>query len=164
MIIEVSSDGWLSYGSRRIRCALGRAGVTSEKREGDGATPLGNFALRRVLYRKDRISLPSISLPVASIEKNDGWCDDPIDPLYNQQVTLPYAASCENLWRDDRLYDLIVVLGQNDDPIVAGKGSAIFLHVVQEGLSPTEGCVAIPPGDLISLVEAADSSTILRIS
>lgn len=164
MIIEVSSDGWLSYGDRRIRCALGHAGVTSEKREGDGATPLGDFALRRILFRQDRLSLPPISLPVSAIEKNDGWCDDPADAAYNQQVTLPYPASCESLWRDDRLYDLIVVLGQNDDPIVAGKGSAIFLHVVQEDLSPTEGCVAIPPGDLVSLVEAAETSTILRIS
>ena len=163
MIIEVSSRGWLSYGGRRIRCTLGAAGVTSDKHEGDGATPRGEFPLRRILYRKDHLPPPKVSLPIKSIAKNDGWCDDPDDSLYNQQVTLPYNASCESLWHDQGLYDLIVVLGHNDDPVVVGRGSAIFLHIADEDFSPTKGCVAIPAKDLVLLVEAANSSTIIRI-
>lgn len=164
MIIEVTRDGWLSYEGRRIRCALGPAGVTSNKHEGDKATPLGTFPLRRALFRGDRLTQPVTALPIAPISENDGWCDDPKSSQYNQQVTLPHDASCESLWRADPLYDLIVVLGHNDDPIVAGNGSAIFLHVAQADFSPTEGCVAIALEELISLVEAADLETRLRIT
>ena len=163
MIIEVTSDGWLSYDGHRVRCALGRAGIHTEKREGDGVTPRGDFAFRRVLYRTDRTSRPDTALPITAIEPEDGWCDDPKDPAYNQQVKRPFAASHERLWLDEPLYDLIVVLGHNDDPVIPGKGSAIFLHVAQENFGPTEGCVAISIDDLRALVAAADSSTILRV-
>lgn len=164
MIIEVTADGWLSFDGQRMRCALGRAGMTSNKREGDGATPRGDFPLRRVLFRQDRVSPPKTTLQVAPIGRDDGWCDEPGDPLYNQPVTLPYEASCESLWRDDRLYDMIVVLGHNDDPVVAGGGSAIFLHVAEGDYGPTEGCVAVAVDDLVGIVETSDNSTILRIS
>ena len=99
------------------------------KREGDMATPEGCFPLRRLLYRPDRESAPESGLPAAAIERDDGWCDDPADPFYNRPVTLPYPARAEALWRDDRLYDLLIVLGHNDDPVRPGAGSAIFLHL-----------------------------------
>lgn len=164
MIIDVTADGWLSYADNRVRCALGKGGLNGEKIEGDGATPLGSFPLRRVLYRADRVERPACELPIAPLEPTDGWCDDPGDPLYNQQVQLPHRARCETLWRDDALYDLLVVLGHNDDPVVAGKGSAIFLHVAGPGYATTEGCVALDLPDLIELLGAVDSASVLRIS
>ena len=148
MDIAVFSDNRLILGTLKLRCALGATGITAAKREGDKATPAGRFALRRVLYRPDRLAAPQTALPVAPIRAGDGWCDAPGDPQYNKPVTLPYAAGHERLWREDHLYDIVVVLGYNDAPPVAGKGSAIFMHVARPGYAPTEGCVALALPDL----------------
>lgn len=153
--ISASGDRWqAAFGRRRWRCTVGRGGVTTEKREGDGATPAGCWAVRRLFYRPDRLARPETALEVTEITPRDGWCDDPDDPNYNRLVRLPYAARHETLWRDDRLYDLVVTLGYNDDPPVAGLGSAIFLHVAGADYPPTEGCVALALADLQSLIAA----------
>lgn len=154
MDISVFSDGRLLHGGRALRCALGAGGVTRAKREGDKATPAGRFPLRRVLYRPDRLAPPRTALPVAPIRPEDGWCDAPDDARYNRPVTLPYPASHERLWREDGLYDIVVVLGYNDDPPRAGKGSAIFLHVARPGYAPTEGCVALARPDFEAVLAA----------
>lgn len=161
--IRVSGNGRLHLGNLLYRCALGRGGVKAEKREGDGATPAGLFPLRRVLYRADRLTAPATLLPLSAIEPHDGWCDDPADPAYNRQVRLPHGARAENLWREDALYDVVVVLGHNDDPPRPGLGSAIFLHVASSDYAPTEGCVALAPGDLLKVLSAADAETLIRI-
>ena len=152
MDILVEPDGFLIWRGRRLRCALGRSGVSATKREGDGATPAGSFLLRRVLFRPDRTPAPPGWLPVRPIAPTDGWCDDPADPLYNRPVSLPYPGRHERLWRDDGLYDVVVVLGHNDDPIVPGDGSAVFLHVAGDDYAPTEGCVALAIEDLRAML------------
>lgn len=164
MDIEVHSDSALTFAGRTVRCALGRGGVRADKREGDGATPAGCFALRRVLYRADRVARPDTVLPAGEIGRADGWCDDPEDADYNRPVTLPHAARAETMWRDDRLYDIVVVLGHNDDPPVPGAGSAIFLHVAHPEYRPTEGCVALALSDLRDLLSACDGDDRIRIS
>ncbi|MGE3870342.1 MAG: L,D-transpeptidase [Pseudorhodoplanes sp.] len=136
-----------------LDCALGRAGIGAAKREGDGATPAGTFTLREVLYRGDRVDAPRTALPCRAIEPDDGWCDAPDRPDYNRPVRFPFAASAERLWREDSLYDVIVVIGYNDAPPVAGAGSAIFLHVARHDLAPTEGCVALPRRVMIALAD-----------
>ncbi|MEK9967541.1 MAG: L,D-transpeptidase family protein [Ferrovibrio sp.] len=152
--IIVTPDGTVSYGGLRYRCALGKGGVLpeAEKREGDGATPLGRYPLRQVYYRADRVDAPQTRLPLQALTPQDGWCDDPLDPAYNRFVVLPHAASHERLWRDDAIYDVIVVLGHNDDPPVPGLGSAIFMHVARPDYSSTEGCVALALPDLLNLL------------
>ena len=127
-------------------------GVSRDKREGDGATPAGTFPFRYAWYRADRIARPTTALPVRAIDAQDGWCDDPASPDYNRPVRLPCAARHEVLTRDDGLYDLIVVLGHNDDPVVPGRGSAVFLHVAAPGYAPTEGCVALARDDLLRVL------------
>ena len=124
---------WARFGDCRVRCAIGKGGIVSDKREGDGGSPSGRWPLRRLLYRPDRLARPHTGLPIREIAPNDGWCDAPGDPNYNRPVTLPYDASHERLWREDHLYDLVVVLGHNDDPPAPGRGSAIFLHIAREG-------------------------------
>jgi L,D-peptidoglycan transpeptidase YkuD (ErfK/YbiS/YcfS/YnhG family) len=151
-------------GQRTVTCALGRSGIAASKREGDGATPVGRFPLRRVLYRADRLALPPIALPSAVIEPGDGWCDDPASSDYNRQVRLPITASHEHLWRLDELYDIVVVLGHNDDPPVAGAGSAIFLHVARPDYAPTQGCVAVARSDLLQLLAECGSENFLTVS
>lgn len=154
----------LGFRGAQYRCALGRGGVRLDKQEGDGATPIGCFPLRRVLYRADRLHAPVTALPVAPIEADDGWCDDPADPAYNRPVKLPRAGRHERLWRDDHLYDVVVVLGHNDDPPVPGKGSAIFLHVAHVDYRPTEGCVALALPDLLTVLRNCGPATELCVS
>ncbi len=139
----VAPPGWARWDGVIHRCTLGRGGVRRDKREGDGATPVGLFAPRRVLFRPDRIAPPVSGLPVAPIRPDDGWCDDPDDPAYNQPVRLPYPGRHERLWRDDALYDLVIVLGYNDAPVVPGRGSAIFLHLARPDGGPTDGCIGL---------------------
>lgn len=135
-------------------CALGRAGCinSAEKREGDGKTPLGLYPLRRVFYRPDRLEAPICALPVTPITPMMGWCDDADHSKYNQLVSLPFASSHEKMWRDDALYDAVLVIGHNDDPVVPGLGSAIFVHVAKPGYVPTEGCVALEKTTLLKLL------------
>lgn len=163
MEIVVEPPGLVEWEGRRWRCALGRGGVSRDKREGDRATPVGSFPIRRILYRPERILLPRCDLAVAPIARDAGWCDDAADPAYNRQVRLPYPASCERLWRKDRIYDLIAVLGYNDEPAVAGRGSAIFLHLARGDFSPTQGCIAVERGVLLAIVAGLDAASRLRV-
>jgi len=140
----------LPHGARRT--ALGRSGMKALKREGDGATPLGRFPIREVLYRTDRISRPRTGVPCRVIRKRDGWCDDPSDRNYNRPIKLPSRRSAEGMMRADELYDVVVVLGYNDRPRVRGRGSAIFMHLARPGYTPTEGCIALSRGDMLALL------------
>lgn len=162
--LVVEPPGILRWGGRRFACALGRGGVRSNKREGDGATPAGRFPLRRVLYRPDRVTPPRTALPVAPLAPHDGWCDDPAHPLYNRPLRLPHEARHEALWRAGRVYDLIVVLGHNDAPVVPDAGSAVFLHVAQPDYTPTAGCVAVAAGDLLTILAGVGRRAWLRVS
>jgi L,D-peptidoglycan transpeptidase YkuD (ErfK/YbiS/YcfS/YnhG family) len=155
--------GILSCGGMRFPCALGRSGRRADKREGDGATPIGRFALREVLYRSDRFMRPRTGLQIYALHPSDGWCDDPTDRNYNRFVRHPYPASAERLWRDDHLYDLIVVLGYNEDPRVRGRGSAIFMHVAGPGFKPTAGCVALARPHLLRLIARLQRGATIRL-
>jgi L,D-peptidoglycan transpeptidase YkuD (ErfK/YbiS/YcfS/YnhG family) len=157
--LVVSADGSARIDGRTFRCALGRGGVRRDKREGDGATPLGVWPLREVFYRPDRVAKPKTMLPVRALSRADGWCDAPDDANYNRPVQLPHAASAEALWREDHLYDLIVVVGYNDAPVVPGAGSAIFLHVARANYQPTVGCVAFAQPDLEMILSIIDKGS-----
>ena len=163
---EATSQGRLRWNDRDIPCAIGRGGVVAAdlKREGDGATPLGDWPMRQVFWRPDRLERPVTQLPVIALRSDMGWCDDPAHPDYNRPVRLPFPASHEKLWREDHVYDLVVVLGYNDDPVIAGKGSAIFLHLAREDLNPTEGCVACTRDGLLDLLRGASLGDALRVS
>ena len=147
-LAQKCTRGVVGLGGLRWPCALGRAGRNVRKREGDGASPVGCFTFLRVLYRADRTRRPRTGLPVAAIRPRDGWCDAPADRNYNRAVGLPYPASAERLWRDDHLYDIVVVISHNQRPRVRGAGSAVFLHLARPGWLPTEGCVAMGERDL----------------
>lgn len=157
MMFTAWPDGRFDLGGKEVRCALGRGGVTpaDEKVEGDGKTPAGVWPIRRVVWRADRGRRPTSAFSCDPIGASDGWCDDPADSAYNCPVTLPYPASCETMWREDELYDIVVILAHNDDPPIPGKGSAIFLHCAKPGYPPTEGCVALARADLEALLAAA---------
>jgi L,D-peptidoglycan transpeptidase YkuD (ErfK/YbiS/YcfS/YnhG family) len=166
LIFTARANGNFELGGRTSRCALGPNGVVAaeEKREGDGKSPLGVWPIRRVLFRPDRGPAPQTTLPLAPIAPSDGWCDDPNDPAYNRPVALPYPASAEALWREDAVYDVIVVLGHNDDPPVPGLGSAIFLHLAKPGFPPTQGCIAITHADMEEVLKLAAPGDAVEIA
>jgi L,D-peptidoglycan transpeptidase YkuD (ErfK/YbiS/YcfS/YnhG family) len=158
------SRGILVAGPLRLPCALGRAGIGCDKREGDGRTPRGRFRLGRVNYRADRGPRPVTLLPVRAIREHDGWCDDPQDRRYNRPVPLPCGASAETMWREDHLYDVVLEISWNVRPRVRGRGSAIFLHLAREDFAPTAGCVAIRAKDARRLLARLGPRTILAVS
>ena len=158
-----SPRGVLTYGSLTFPCVLGRSGRRAGKREGDGATPLGTFALRRAFYRPDLLMRPRTRLPVSPLRPFDGWCDAPQDRNYNRPVQHPYPASAEHMWRKDGLYDLVVVMSYNDRPRISGRGSAVFMHVASAGLKPTEGCIALARPHLLRLLQAVSRHTVVEV-
>jgi L,D-peptidoglycan transpeptidase YkuD (ErfK/YbiS/YcfS/YnhG family) len=135
--------GWLVAGGLRIPCALGPAGIVRRKREGDGGTPAGRFALLWAFYRPDRKRPQAGGTSLRVLQRDAGWCEDPRSPCYNRPVKLPFALACDSMWRVDDLYDLTFVLDYNFSQRKKGAGSAIFFHLARAGLTPTAGCVAI---------------------
>lgn len=158
-----ATRGVMTFAGNQFHCALGRGGLTRFKREGDGATPAGRYQLLHVFFRADRVRRPLTALPVSIISQKDGWCDAPGDPNYNRHVILPYPASREVLWRDDNLYDILVVLDQNLRPRKRGGGSAIFLHIAKPGYLSTEGCVAVSLPAMRRLLATTGDSAFLCI-
>lgn len=147
----VYRNGTLSWPTGSARAVCGKSGVAIDKREGDHASPAGTYPLLYGFYRPDRVTRPRSDLPFTPLQPDFGWVDDPADRNYNRLVALPYAASHEAMWRDDGLYDLVVVIGYNTDPVVPGKGSAIFLHCASPAFSATEGCIAVARDVLVPL-------------
>jgi L,D-peptidoglycan transpeptidase YkuD (ErfK/YbiS/YcfS/YnhG family) len=143
--------------------ALGRGGILANKREGDGGTPRGTFRALRLWWRADRNPRPATGLPVRPIGANDAWCEDPADRRYNRPFRRSADEPGDRLWRDDQLYDLIVELDHNSRPRVAGRGSAVFLHVARPDRAPTAGCVALAAADLRRLLGAIGTRTRIDI-
>tara|TARA_R110002126_G_scaffold47512_30_gene133174 strand:+ start:3637 stop:4155 length:519 start_codon:yes stop_codon:yes gene_type:complete len=149
--------GRAAFHGRDFRCAIGRTGIAAAKTEGDGASPAGRFRLVQVLYRPDRVRRPDTRLETVALTAADGWCDDPAHADYNRAVSLPHPARCETLWRDDGLYDIVVITDHNIDPVVAGDGSGIFVHVAGGAdYPPTRGCIAFTQDDLERILKDWD--------
>ncbi|NQE62330.1 L,D-transpeptidase [Caulobacter sp. RHG1] len=166
MPFRAHANGRFELDGRTLRCAIGKAGAlpAADKREGDNKSPLGAWVMREVWYRPDVYpDGPKTALPVRATQPRDGWCDAASDPNYNRPVTLPYPASAERMWRDDQVYDLVVILGHNDDPPIPGMGSAIFMHLARDGYPGTEGCVALAREDIEAVLAAAQPGDAVEI-
>lgn len=146
------TKGVLALDGRPIAVALGRGGLKANKREGDGGTPIGTFRPLRLWWRKDRHPRPTTLLPVRIIQPSDGWCEDPSNRHYNQPVRLAANSSADRLMRADHLYDFIVEIDHNTRPRIAGRGSAVFLHLARPGFAPTAGCIAMTRSSMLRLL------------
>lgn len=155
--------GRIVAGSLVLDCALGRSGPVREKREGDGGTPPGRFRVLGAFYRADRVRRPRTGLRLLAIRPDDGWCDAAGDRRYNRPIRLPDPAGHERMWREDGLYDVVLDLAYNRDPVIRGRGSAMFLHCARPGFAPTDGCVAVDPRRIARLVERIGPHTIVEI-
>jgi L,D-peptidoglycan transpeptidase YkuD (ErfK/YbiS/YcfS/YnhG family) len=144
--------GWLVAGGQTVPVALGRGGIKANKREGDGATPKGTFRPRQLWWRADRHPRPRSFLPVRAIRPDDAWCEDPHSRHYNQPIRLDPGRDGDRLRRDDALYDFIIEIDHNTSPRIAGRGSAVFLHLARENFSPTAGCVSMTKSAMLRLL------------
>ena len=155
--------GWLVAGPFRIPCAIGPAGVVRLKREGDGGTPAGRFALLWGYYRPDRPRPDAGGAPLKPLRRDQGWCEDPQGRNYNRPVRAPSRDATDRMWRQDALYDLVFVLDQNFSRRAKGRGSAIFFHIARADLSPTAGCVAIAAADMRRLAPRLARGAVLVV-
>jgi L,D-peptidoglycan transpeptidase YkuD (ErfK/YbiS/YcfS/YnhG family) len=146
------SRGWLTAGGQTIPVALGRGGIRANKREGDGGTPKGAFRPRQLWWRADRHPRPSTFLPLRAIVPEDAWCEDVSSRHYNQPLRLSAKDGGDRLTRDDHLYDYIIEIDHNTKPRIAGRGSAVFLHLARKDFSPTAGCVSMTKGAMLRLL------------
>lgn len=165
-LVADGKAGLLHAGDRVIACSIGKGGLiaAADKREGDGGSPIGTWPIRGLLLRPDRVTLPGgLRLPWRWLRPSDGWSDGAGDPAYNCPVRHPHAFSAERLWREDGLYDAIVVLGYNDDPVVSGAGSAIFWHCWRDGAA-TEGCIAVAKVEMLALLPLLAPGDTLQIA
>jgi L,D-peptidoglycan transpeptidase YkuD (ErfK/YbiS/YcfS/YnhG family) len=152
-MIIVKKKGYLEYKNFKSPCALGKAGIGKKKVEGDNITPKGNFRILKVYYRKDRIKKIHTKFKLIKIKKNMGWCNDPDSKNYNQQIKLPTRFNHEKLYRKDTLYDIILFINYNINPIIKNKGSAIFIHVAKNNYQPTQGCIGLKKIDLLTILK-----------
>ena len=163
-MIIVKKSGYLKYKELKFRCALGKAGIKKKTIEGDNITPKGIFKIVKIYYRPDKIKKIKTSIKKIKIRKNMGWCDDPNSRFYNKLINLPTKYSHEKLYRNDNLYDLIVVLSYNTNPIIKNKGSAIFLHIAKNSYRKTKGCIALKKNHLIKIISKIKKNTKIKIN
>ena len=163
-MIIVKKSGYLKYKNLKFRCALGRAGIKKKEKEGDNVTPKGIFKIIKMYYRPDKIKNIKTNIKKIKIKKNMGWCDDPRSRFYNQQINLPSKFSYEKLYRNDNLYDLILVLNYNTNPIIENKGSAIFVHIAKKSYTKTKGCITLKKKHLIELISIIKKNTKIKIN
>ncbi|UFZ02173.1 L,D-transpeptidase family protein [Bradyrhizobium ontarionense] len=156
--------GWLQVWGHVIPVALGRGGILANKREGDGGTPRGTFRPLRLWWRADRHPRPRTFLPVRLIDRNDAWCEDPRDRHYNQPVKLGGGQPGDRLARNDHLYDFIIEIDHNTYPRIAGRGSAVFLHLARPNFGPTAGCVAMTRPAILRLLQRIGPRTRIVIA
>ena len=163
-MIFINKSGFLKYKQIQFRCALGKAGVGKKFQEGDGLTPIGTYKIVNVYYRKDKIKKLTSNLKLISINKSMGWCDDPKSKKYNQLIKLPSKYKHEKLFRNDRIYDLILVLDYNMNPVIKNKGSAIFIHIAKNNYCKTKGCLALKKKNLIEIISKIKRDTKIIIN
>ena len=157
------NKNYLTYNKLKVKCAIGKKGIGYKKKEGDSITPIGKFKIKYILYRKDRVKISTI-LRKKIIKNNMGWCDDSKSKQYNKLVKLPFAYNHEKLFKRENIYDIILVLNYNSNPIKKNKGSAIFIHIAKNNYKKTEGCVAVKKPHLLKIIKELKPSTIVKIS
>lgn len=155
---------YLTYDNNKVKCAIGKKGIGKKQKEGDQITPKGIFRVKKILYRKDKVKGLKSKIKKIPIKKGMGWCDDPLSKDYNKLIYYPFKYGSENLYKKNNIYDIILVLNFNMQPIKKAKGSAIFIHVAKNNFQPTEGCIAIKKIELKKLVNFIKDKTKIIIN
>ena len=159
----IIKNKFLIYKDYKVKCAIGKRGINTYKKEGDLTTPRGKFKINEIFYRKDRIKYLKSPIKKIEIKRNMGWCDDPKSREYNKLIKIPFKFNYEKLYRKDNIYDIILVLNYNTRPVKKYKGSAIFIHISKRKLAPTKGCVALKKNELKKILTLIKKDTIVKI-
>lgn len=159
----IINKNYLTYNKYKVKCAIGKRGIGLKRKEGDLITPKGQYKIKFLMYRKDRIKKISTKLKKIVIKKNTGWCDDPNSKKYNKLVNYPINISHEKLYKRTSIYDIILVLDYNMTPVRKNKGSAIFIHVAKKKYNKTEGCIAIKKNHLVKIIKEIQNNTNVKI-
>ena len=154
---------YLTYSKYKVKCAVGKRGIGLKKKEGDLITPIGQYKIKYILFRKDRIKKVQSKIRKIEIKKNMGWCDDSRSKEYNKLIKLPFNYSHEKLYKKENAYDIILVLNYNMNPVKKKKGSAIFIHVANKSYKKTKGCVAIKKTELLKIIKEIKKNTKVKI-
>jgi len=162
MNIELKKN-FLYFQKYKLRCSIGKRGISIKKKEGDKKTPKGEFRFKYILYRKDRIFKLKTKLKKIVINKKMGWCDDPNSGHYNKIINYPFKFSAEKLWKKENIYDIIIVIDYNLNPVIKNKGSAIFLHIAKKKYQPTNGCIAVNKKNIRLITSTINKKTKLKI-
>ena len=162
MIIYLENKHTLQVDDFKLKCCVGKRGLTIYKKEGDKKTPKGLFGIGELYYRKDRINKLETSLKCIEIKKNMGWCDDPLHYKYNQLVKIKKTFHHEKLYRKDYKYDLLIPINYNTKKTKPNLGSAIFLHLTKS-FKPTLGCIALKESDFLILIKLISRKTKIKI-
>ena len=162
MNIELKNK-FLYFQKYKLRCSIGKRGISINKKEGDKKTPKGEFKFKYILYRKDRIFDLKTRLKKIVIKKEMGWCDDPNSNNYNKIINFPSKYSAEKLWKKENVYDIIIVIDYNLNPLIKNKGSAIFLHIAKRKYQPTNGCIAVSKKNIRLIANAINKKTKIKI-
>ena len=163
MIIKLKNKDTLICDDFKFKCSIGKNGLKKNKLEGDNCTPVGTFSLGPVYYRNDRVDKPNTKLKTIRINKQKGWCDDPNNINYNKEIKLNKKTKAEKLYRNDKIYDIIIVIKYNTRRIIKNKGSAIFIHVTNN-YRPTKGCIALSLNDIEILLKIIKKNSKIKIS
>ena len=154
---------YLTYSKYKVKCAVGKRGIGLKKKEGDLITPIGQYKIKYILFRRDRIKKIQSKIRKIEIKKNMGWCDDSRSKEYNKLIKLPFNYSHEKLYKKENIYDIILVLNYNMNPYKKKKGSAIFIHVASKSYKKTKGCVAIKKKELLKIIKGLKKDTKIKI-
>ena len=161
MHITINKD-YLTYNNYKVKCAIGKRGIDFKEKEGDLITPRGQFKIKFILFRNDRVKIRT-KLKKKIIKKNMGWCNDPKSKAYNKLIEIPFKYSHEKLYKKENVYDIILVLNFNMNPVKKNKGSAIFIHVAKKNYKKTEGCIAVKKHQLLKIIKEVNSKTKIKI-
>ena len=162
MNIELKNN-FLYFQKYKLRCSIGKRGISIKKKEGDKKTPKGEFELKYILYRKDRVFNLQTKLKKIKIDKSMGWCDDPKSSYYNKIINYPFKYRSEKLWRKENIYDIIIIIDYNLNPVIKNKGSAIFLHIAKRKYQPTAGCIAVSKKNIKLIASKINKRTKIKI-
>jgi len=162
MNIELKNK-FLYFQKYKLRCSIGKRGISIKKKEGDKKTPKGEFELKYILYRKDRVFNLKTKLKKIKIDKSMGWCDDPKSSYYNKIINYPFKYRSEKLWRKENTYDIIIIIDYNLNPVIKNKGSAIFLHIAKRKYQPTAGCIAVSKKNIKLIASKINKRTKIKI-
>jgi L,D-peptidoglycan transpeptidase YkuD (ErfK/YbiS/YcfS/YnhG family) len=163
MLIFLKNKDTLVVDDFQFKCSIGKNGISKDKIEGDKCTPQGIFEVGTLYFRKDKNQKPKTDIKTKIIKKNMGWCDDPKSKLYNKEIIINKLVKYEKLFRNDNIYDYLLVIKYNTRKREPFRGSAIFVHLTKN-YKPTAGCIALKKKDFLIMIKLINKKVKIKIS